>query len=149
MVSVRAGKGERLRQATNRHTYICCLFVLSHRVFHTRLPGVCSGGGRGYPPETLTGLTRNPLNYTQQDLNPGHPAHGASALPPELLRPVKQRNPLLFYSQRGILYCIHTYMHAHTPLRRIPPGLPAAGGGVLASEAIGSTHIYIYIYIYT
>ena len=26
--------------------------------------GVCCGGGRGDPPETLNGLTRNPLSYT-------------------------------------------------------------------------------------
>ena len=27
--------------------------------------GVCSGGGRGDPPETLNGLTRNPLSFTR------------------------------------------------------------------------------------
>ena len=42
---------------------ICCFCdsaSLSFK-FLTRLPGVCSGGGRGFPPETLNGLTRNPL----------------------------------------------------------------------------------------
>ena len=33
--------------------------------FLTRLPGVCCGGGRGFPPETLNGLTRNPLSCTR------------------------------------------------------------------------------------
>ena len=42
--------------------------------FLTRLPGVCSGGGRGFPPETLNGLTRNPLSYTRWELIPGPPA---------------------------------------------------------------------------
>ena len=43
--------------------------------FLTRLPGVCSGGGRGFPPETLNGLSRNPLSCTRQDLNPGPPTY--------------------------------------------------------------------------
>ena len=32
--------------------------------FLTRLPGACSGGGQGDPPETLNGLTCNPLSLT-------------------------------------------------------------------------------------
>ena len=35
--------------------YICfmCLFVVTHRVFHTRLPGVCSDGRPESPSESL------------------------------------------------------------------------------------------------
>ena len=46
------------------YIYIYCFYSASLPYkFLTRLPGVCSGGG-GSPPETLNGLTRNPLSYT-------------------------------------------------------------------------------------
>ena len=44
---------------------VCCDSAILSFKFLTRLPGVCSGGGRGDPPETLNGLTRNPLSYTR------------------------------------------------------------------------------------
>ena len=63
---------------TKRNEYICLVCFDSTSLsfkFLTRLPGVCSGGGRGFPPETLDGLTRNPLSSTLQGLNPGPPAY--------------------------------------------------------------------------
>ena len=59
--------------------FICCIsmcYLLTlHRFVYflfSRLEesllvttGVCSGGGRGDPPETLNGLTRNPLSSTR------------------------------------------------------------------------------------
>ena len=35
--------------------FVRLLFVVTHRVFHTRLPGVCSGGRSECPPESLNG----------------------------------------------------------------------------------------------
>ena len=65
------------------HTYTCVymytyIYIYTHIYTHTLVyisflflrleesllvtTGVCSGGGRGDPPETLNGLTRNPLS---------------------------------------------------------------------------------------
>ena len=66
------------------YTHIVFLFlfggelVVTQRVFSfkflTRLPGVCSGGGRGDPPETLNCLTCTPLSLWWRGSNPGPPA---------------------------------------------------------------------------
>ena len=47
--------------------FSCCFCGSASLSFKllARLPGVCSGGGRGFPPESLNGLTRNPLSRTR------------------------------------------------------------------------------------
>ena len=39
--------------------------IFETRGVFTFTTGACSGGGRGYPPETSNGLTRNPLSSTR------------------------------------------------------------------------------------
>ena len=52
------------RLSTKEHVFVFDSASLPYK-FLTRLPGVCSGG-EGLPPETLNGLTRNPLSYTKE-----------------------------------------------------------------------------------
>ena len=53
---------------------VCCDSASLSFQFLTRSPDVCSGGGRGDPPETLNGLTCNPLSLWWRGSNPGPPA---------------------------------------------------------------------------
>ena len=58
--------------------------VVIHGGFHTRLPGVCSGGRFESPPESLYGSDARPTQSRCQDLNPGPLARKARVLTTEL-----------------------------------------------------------------
>ena len=134
--------------ATSIDRYYYCWFDSASLSFNflTRLPGVCSGGGPGFPPETLNDLTRNPLSYNRQDLNPGPPTYWASALPTELSAPFS------IISYYDIL--LHHIMHPRPDSRRglLPRPRPIGSDRYSYSCCYQYVSVcicmYVYIYIY-
>ena len=70
-------------------------------------PGVCSGGGRGDPPETLKSLTGNPLSYNGEDRTHDLPLTGMMLCQLSYPRSFLRKQLHIMYYEQLYIYVIY------------------------------------------